>query len=121
MTPRARAAGAAGAADAVRVGLLVLGRVEVDDVRDVVEVEPAGGDVGRDQRRDLAGLEARRAPSRAAPASCRRASRRRVTLVLRRGAAASRSAPRLVRTKTSASPRSACEQLDERRRPCSRA
>jgi hypothetical protein len=42
------APGAAGAADAVDVALAVLGRVEVHDVRDVVEVEAAGRDVGRD-------------------------------------------------------------------------
>ena len=46
----ARAAGAARAADAVHVALAVLRRVEVDDVADVVEVEPAGGDVGGDER-----------------------------------------------------------------------
>ena len=72
---RARASGAAGATDAVRVRLVVLGRVEVDHVRDVVQVEPAGGDVRGDQRRDLAGLEAVRAPARAAPGPCRRAWR----------------------------------------------
>ena len=40
---------AAGAADAVHVGLLVLGDLVVDDVRDVVDVDAAGGDVGGDQ------------------------------------------------------------------------
>ena len=48
--PRAAAAGAAGAADAVDVALVVLGRVEVDHVRDVREVEAAGRDVGGDER-----------------------------------------------------------------------
>ena len=52
------AAGAAGAADAVDVALAVLGRVEVDDVRDAVDVDAAGGDVGGDQDVDVPGLEA---------------------------------------------------------------
>ena len=56
--PGAAAAGAAGAADAVRVGGRLLGRIEVDHVRDVVDVEAAGGDVGRDERAHLAGVEA---------------------------------------------------------------
>ena len=55
----AAAAGAAGAADAVRVDVRLLGRVEVDHVRDVVDVEAARGDVGRDERLHLAGVEAR--------------------------------------------------------------
>ena len=54
----AAAAGAAGAADAMDVVVVAVRRVEVDHVRDVVDVEAAGGDVGRDERRDLAGLEA---------------------------------------------------------------
>jgi len=54
---RAGTARAARAADAVRVRLPVLGRVEVDHVGHVVEVEAAGGDVGRDQGRHAAGLE----------------------------------------------------------------
>ena len=49
--------GAAGAADAVQVGLLVLGALVVDDVRDVVDVDAAGGDVGGDQHVDLAVAE----------------------------------------------------------------
>ena len=54
--------GAAGAADAMDVSR-VLGRgIEVDDVRDVDEVEPARGDVGRDERRRLAGLESPQRP-----------------------------------------------------------
>ena len=56
--PDARAAGAAGAADAVHVGLAVGGRVEVDHVRDPLHVDPARRDVGRDERVDRAGLEA---------------------------------------------------------------
>ena len=46
--------GAAGSADAMDVALVVLGRVEVDHVRDVRQVEASRGDVGRDQRRHLA-------------------------------------------------------------------
>ena len=53
------AACAAGAADAMDVVVVALRRVEVDHVRDVVDVETAGGDVGRDERRDAAGLELR--------------------------------------------------------------
>ena len=47
-----------GAADAVGVRLAVLRRVEVDDVGHVVEVEAAGCDVRRDERRHLPRLEA---------------------------------------------------------------
>ena len=43
---------------AVRVGVAVLGRVEVDHVRDLGDVDAAGGDVGRDQHGHLAALEA---------------------------------------------------------------
>ena len=50
--------GAAGAADAVRVDVGLLRRIEVDHVRDVVDVEAARGDVGRDERPHLAGVEA---------------------------------------------------------------
>ena len=53
----AAAARAAGAADAVHVVVVALRRVEVDHVRDVVDVEPAGGDVRRDERRDAPALE----------------------------------------------------------------
>src|SRR5207248_6078067 len=55
---RAAAAGPACAAGAVDVALVLVRRVEVDHVRDVVEVEAAGGDVGGNQRRDLPSLEA---------------------------------------------------------------
>ena len=56
MPVRARAAGAA---DAVHVALAILRRIEVDDVRDAVDVDAARGDVGGDERVDAAGLEAR--------------------------------------------------------------
>ena len=59
MIADAGGAGAAGAADAVHVGLGVVRRVEVDHVRDAADVDSAGGDVGRDQRVDLEGLELR--------------------------------------------------------------
>src|SRR4051812_34988252 len=54
----AAAPGAAGAARAVDVVLVLLRRVEVDHVRDVVEVEAACRDVRGDERRHLAALEA---------------------------------------------------------------
>ena len=82
----AGAAGAAGAADAVDVGLVVGRRVEVDDVGDVVDVEAAGGDVGRDERVGGARREARAASARAPSGSCRRAGPRRA----RRGARGAR-------------------------------
>src|SRR6266550_52197 len=59
---RAAAARSAGAAGAVNVPLVLVRRVEIDHVRDVVEVEAAGGDIGGDERRDLAGLEAGQCP-----------------------------------------------------------
>ena len=46
----ARRAGACGAARAVQVILGVGREVEVNDARDVVDVDAAGGDVGRDER-----------------------------------------------------------------------
>ena len=48
----------AGPADAMDVVLRVPRELEVDDDRQVLDVEPAGSDVGRDQDADLAGLEA---------------------------------------------------------------
>ena len=60
--PGAAAAGAAGAADAVDVALVVLGRVEVDHVRDVREVEAAGRHVGGDERLHRAVAEPRQRP-----------------------------------------------------------
>ena len=52
-----RGAGARGAADAVDVVLGVVRHVEVEDRRQVDDVEAARGDVGRDQDVDLALLE----------------------------------------------------------------
>ncbi len=52
-------AGARRAADAVDVVLGRGGRVVVDDVRHVAHVDPARGDVGRDERVDAARLELR--------------------------------------------------------------
>src|SRR5207248_7955572 len=51
-------AGAAGTSCAVDVALVLVRWIEVDDVRDVDEVETARGHVGRDENRDLAALEA---------------------------------------------------------------
>jgi hypothetical protein len=57
---RAAAAGATGTAgpsDAVHVALVVLGRVEIDDVADRLEVEAACGHVCGDERRRAARAE----------------------------------------------------------------
>ena len=109
--PRAAAAGAAGAADAMDVALVVLGRIEVDHVRDVGQVEPAGGDVGGDERRHLAGAEPGERPLAlalrhvavererrdvAAPAASARAGRRRAWCGRRR--ARDRARPRAPRS-----------------------
>ena len=47
--PDALSTGAAGATNPVHVGLTVGGRIEVDHVRDVVDVDPARRDIGRDE------------------------------------------------------------------------
>ena len=54
--------GAAGASDAMDVGPGLVGQVEVDDVRDVVDVEAAGGDVAGHQHARLALLEVVQGP-----------------------------------------------------------
>src|SRR5262249_60440673 len=54
----AAAACATGAARAVDVSLVLLGRVEVDHLRHLLEVEAAGRDVGGHERLDLPRLEA---------------------------------------------------------------
>src|SRR5687767_4947382 len=50
--------GAARASDAVYVGVTVLGGVEVDDVSHVVDIYPAGGQVGGHERVDRSSVEA---------------------------------------------------------------
>src|SRR6476646_2746555 len=49
--------GGAGGADALHVVLVAVRRVEVDHMRDVVDVEAARSDVRCDERRDLPRLE----------------------------------------------------------------
>ena len=49
--------GARCAAEPVDISLVVVRRVEVDDVRDPAHVDAAGGDVGSDQRVDMARCE----------------------------------------------------------------
>ena len=49
---------AAGAADTVDVGLVILGRIEVDHVGDARHVDSARGDVSGHQRVDVTGLKA---------------------------------------------------------------
>jgi hypothetical protein len=51
-----------GAPDAVDVGVAVLGRIEVDHVRDACHVDASRCDIGCDERVDLAGLEVRERP-----------------------------------------------------------
>ena len=53
----AAAPGATGSTDAMDISGVLGGRIEVDDVRDVRQIEAASGDVGRNQRRRLPGLE----------------------------------------------------------------
>ena len=55
--PDAVAAGARRAPDPVDVGVAVARGVEVDHVGDVVDVDPAGRDVGGDERVDVTGRE----------------------------------------------------------------
>jgi len=52
-------AGAPRAADAVDVVVVRPRRIEVDHMRDVIDVESTGGDVGRDEGLHLAGSELR--------------------------------------------------------------
>jgi len=51
------ASDATGAADPVHVGIGGIGDVVVDDVGDVLDVQPPGGDVGGDQQTDAVLLE----------------------------------------------------------------
>src|SRR4051812_26803624 len=50
--------GAAGAADAVDVILGMAGHVEIDDVRDALDIEAAGGEIGGDEHFEEARFEA---------------------------------------------------------------
>lgn len=52
----------AGSAYAMDVGLAVRGRIEIDHMGDAADVDPAGGDVCRDERVDGSGLEAGERP-----------------------------------------------------------
>src|SRR6478672_7676374 len=54
---RAGFAGAAGATDAVHVVVGMMGDVEIEDVADIRNIEPAGGDVGGDQQFGFAAAE----------------------------------------------------------------
>jgi transglutaminase-like putative cysteine protease len=49
--------GARGAADAVDIAFRVDGNIKIDNVRDAVDVDAAGGDVGGDERAHAAGAE----------------------------------------------------------------
>src|SRR5690606_24845697 len=53
------ATGARGAARAVQVGLVVVGRIEVHHHLDVIDVDAAGGDVGGHEHGQLAPAEVR--------------------------------------------------------------
>jgi hypothetical protein len=55
----ARSGGTPGAADPVDVALAVVGKLEVDDVRDLVHVDPTCRDVRRDQHPGRSAPEAR--------------------------------------------------------------
>ena len=71
-------AGAAGAADAVHVVLGHVRQLEVDDVRQLVDVDAARGDVGRDQHLQVALLEVGERLGARASGSCCRGSPSRV-------------------------------------------
>ena len=64
----------------VHVRLVLLGRVVVHDHVDVVDVDAASGDVGRDEHAVLVLLEVASAPSRAPTGAGRRGSRPRARL-----------------------------------------
>ena len=49
--------GTARASRPVDVGLVLGGRVDMDDEGDVIDVDPAGRDVGRDEHSDLSAVE----------------------------------------------------------------
>ncbi len=54
--------GSAGTADAMDIVVVAMRRIEVDHMRDVIDVEAPCGDIRRDERRDAAGLELRERP-----------------------------------------------------------
>ena len=56
------AAGTTGSADAVDIGMHIVGQVEVDHVGDVVHVEAAGSDVGCNDKVEVSGAEASQNP-----------------------------------------------------------
>jgi hypothetical protein len=69
---RPRRSGPRGAADAVDIRLRLVGHVVVHDVRDAVQIDPARGDVGRHQQRNLPVAPGRRCRWRT---GCARAGR----------------------------------------------
>src|SRR6516165_11373145 len=54
--------GPRGAANAVDIGLRYVRKIEIDHMADAIDVDAAGGDVGRDQRSDRPGAERRQHP-----------------------------------------------------------
>ena len=52
-----RRSGSTGATDSVQVGLLVIRALVVDDMRDAIDIDAAGGNIGGDENVDLAGAE----------------------------------------------------------------
>ncbi len=61
------ALGAPRAADAMDVGVGGVGHVEVDDMRDAFNIEPAGGNIGGDHDVEVSTLEAAAGPAHAVP------------------------------------------------------
>ena len=91
--------GARGAADAVDVVVGDVRHVEVDDVRERLDVDAARGDVGRDEDAELAALEAgERLPCAAPGCGCRGSAR--TAMPFFRSVSARRLARCLVRVKT---------------------
>ena len=109
-------AGAAGAADAMHVGFGYVGQFVVHHVADAVDVDAARGDIGGDQDAYLAAAERREhALALAAGSCCRGSLRPRCRPCTSRRA--TRSAPCLVRVKTSArSTGFLPQQIDQERR-----
>ena len=68
---------AAGAADAMDVIFAVVRQVVIEDDLDVVDVEPARGDIGRDEESRLRACGISPSRARASPGSCRHAVCRR--------------------------------------------